>query len=274
MDLTEAKKILVIGGGQAGAQTVTSLRQWGYEGDLKIICDETALPYQRPPLSKAYMKGEMEEHRLYFKPADWYDTQNIEVLSAVAATQIDRSTRTVTLSNGEAAEYDALVLATGSRPRPLPTPGADLDGVFELRGLDDVKTIQPRMVEGKRIVIVGAGYIGLEAAAVARAFGMDVTVLEMADRVLARVTSPLMSEFYTRLHEKHGVTIRTDAKLEALIGSDEHVASAQLADGTTLDCDLVLVGIGILPNVELAEQAGLACNQGIIVEEDARTNDP
>lgn len=275
MDLSTAQNILVIGGGQAAAQAIASLRQWGYEGNLRLIGEETALPYQRPPLSKAYLKGDMDEERLYFKPTDWYETQNVDTSLGLRASAIDRSARTVTCADGTHAPYDALILSTGSRPRPLPTPGADLGGVHELRDLKDVDGLKPVIKPGKRLVIIGAGYIGLEAAAVARQLGAEVTVVEMAPRVLARVTSPVMSKFYTGLHEEHGVRILTDARLDALLGDTAgQVTSAKLADGTELPADVVLVGIGILPNQELAAEAGIACDNGILVDEDARTNDP
>ena len=278
MDLSTAENILVIGGGQAAAQAIASLRQWGYEGGIRLIADEPALPYQRPPLSKAYLKGEMDEERLYFKTAEWYDEQNVRVSLNTRATAIDRSARSVTLSDGTDADYDALILATGSRPRPLTIEGANLKGVHELRDLRDVDGLKPVVTKGQNMVIVGAGYIGLEAAAVARQLGANVTVLEMAPRVLARVTSPVMSAFYTELHEKNGVKIKTEARLTRLSGEDGMVTSAHLADGSALSADLVLVGIGILPNQELAAEAGIACASerggGIIVDEDARTNDP
>ena len=274
MDLSTAANILVIGGGQAAAQATASLRLWGYEGGLRLIGDEEALPYQRPPLSKAYLKGEMDEERLYFKPADWYEAQNVEVSLNTRATAIDRSARMVALSDGASAPYDALLLATGSRPRPLPLAGATLKGVHELRDLRDVDGLKSQVTTGKNMVIVGAGYIGLEAAAVARQLGANVTVLEMAPRVLARVTSPVMSEFYTQIHQKYGVNIMTGARLETLDGEDGRIKSATLADGTSLPADIVLIGIGILPNQELAAEAGIACKNGILVDEDARTNDP
>lgn len=274
MDLSSAQNVVVIGGGQAGAQAIASLRQWGFEGSICLIADERALPYQRPPLSKAYLKGDMDEDRLYFKPQAWYDDQCVDVLTGLSAVSIDRASRLVSLSNGGTVAYDALIIATGSRPRPLPVDGADLEGVFELRGLNHVQALMPETIAGKRIIIVGAGYIGLEAAAVASQLGLDVTVLEMEPRVLSRVTSPVMSQFYTDLHERHGVTIRTGTRLDALIGKNGRVNTAKLADGTEIACDLVLVGIGILPNQELAADAGLACQNGILVDRDARTNDP
>lgn len=274
MDLTGASRIVVIGGGQAGAQALQSLRQGGYTGALTMIGDEPALPYQRPPLSKAYMKGEMTEERLYFRPAPWYQDQNIEVILSTRATGIDRTNRKVELAHGGHVDYDALIIATGSRPRPLPLKGATLQGVHDLRDLSDVERIRPNMIAGRKMVIIGAGYIGLEAAAVARQMGLEVTVLEMAPRVLARVTSPVMSAFFEREHRAQGVIILTDARLDHLDGTDGKVSAAILADGTRLDADIVLVGIGILPNEELARDAGIACNNGILVDRDARTSDP
>ena len=274
MDLSGAKKVVIIGGGQAAAQACASLRLFGFEGAITLIGEEPALPYQRPPLSKAYMKGELAEERLYFKPAAWYEDQNIDTVLSVRATKIDRSAQTVELEHGGAVPYDALIIATGSRPRELPVDGADLDGVFDLRDLADVERIRPRMISGHKMVIVGAGYIGLEAAAVARQMGLEVTVLEMEERVLARVTSPIMSQFFTDEHTRQGADIRTGARLASLKGSDGKVTQAVLADGTELEADIVLVGIGILPNVELAEDAGIACSNGILTDKDARTNDP
>jgi 3-phenylpropionate/trans-cinnamate dioxygenase ferredoxin reductase subunit len=274
LDLTGASRIVVIGGGQAGAQALQSLRQGGYAGALTLVGDEPALPYQRPPLSKAYMKGEMTEERLYFRPAPWYQDQNIEVILSTPAKSVDRANRTVELAHGGHLDYDALIIATGSRPRVLPTKGATLHGVHDLRDLSDVERIRPNMIAGRKMVIVGAGYIGLEAAAVARQMGLDVTVLEMAPRVLARVTSPVMSDFFETEHRAQGVQILTGARLDHLDGDGGKVTAAILADGARIDADIVLVGIGILPNEELARDAGIACNNGILVDRDARTSDP
>ncbi len=274
MDLSSSKNIVIIGGGQAAAQACASLRLFGYAGDITLIGEEAALPYQRPPLSKAYMKGELAEERLYFKPEAWYQDQNIDTVLSVRATRIDREAQAVELSHGGRVSYDALIIATGSRPRALPVEGADLDGVFDLRSLADVERIRPRMIAGQKLVIVGAGYIGLEAAAVARQMGLDVTVLEMEERVLARVTSPVMSTFFEAEHTRQGAHIRTGARLAALAGAEGKVTTAVLADGTELAADMVLVGIGILPNVELAEAAGIACANGIVTDRDARTDDP
>ncbi|NQY39271.1 MAG: FAD-dependent oxidoreductase [Henriciella sp.] len=274
MDLSSAEKVVIIGGGQAAAQACASLRLFGFTGSITLIGEEAALPYQRPPLSKAYMKGELAEERLYFKPAAWYEDQNIDTVLSVRATKIDRSAQIVELEHGGSVPYDALIIATGSRPRALPVEGADLDDVFDLRDLADVERIRPQIISGHKMVIVGGGYIGLEAAAVARQMGLDVTVLEMEERVLARVTSPIMSQFFTDEHTRQGADIRTGARLASLKGADSKVTQAVLADGTELNADIVLVGIGILPNVELAEEAGIACSNGILTDQDARTNDP
>tara|TARA_R110000796_G_scaffold70045_2_gene159464 strand:+ start:13100 stop:14269 length:1170 start_codon:yes stop_codon:yes gene_type:complete len=246
----------------------------GYTGELTLVGEEPALPYQRPPLSKAYMKGEFAEERLYFKPAAWYADNNVELVLSTRATAINRTDRRVELEHGGHLDYDALIIATGSRPRGLPIDGADLEHVYALRGLADVERIRPQMVAGRSILIVGAGYIGLEAAAVAQQMGLKTTVLEMAPRVLARVTSPVMSEFYETEHRRQGVDIRTETSLSKLEGKDGAVTAAQLSDGSKLDADIVLVGIGILPNEELAKDAGIACNNGILVDRDARTSDP
>ena len=274
MDLSDAQSVVIIGAGQAAAQACQSLRMGGYEGALTLIGDEAALPYQRPPLSKAYMKGELPEERLYFKPEAWYEDNDIEVKLGVTAEAIDRQNRLVLLKDGGSVAYDALILATGSRPRALPVEGADLEHVYDLRSLTDVEQIRPQMVEGRKLVIIGAGYIGLEAAAVARQMGLEVSVVEMAERVLARVTSPLMSAFFETEHAAQGVKILTGVRLERLKGEGGAVKAAVLANGDELPADIVLVGIGIVPNVELAEAAGIACKNGIVTDRDARTNDP
>ena len=266
--------VIVIGGGQAGAQAIQSLRLFGFEGHITLVGEEAALPYQRPPLSKAYMKGELGEDRLYFKPAAWYEDNKAETLLSQRVDSIDRSAREVKLNHGGSLPYDALIIATGSRPRALPVEGADLENVFDLRGLADVEHIQPKMIPGRKLVIVGAGYIGLEAAAVARQLGLEVTVLEMEQRALARVTSPVISSFYERLHMEHGVDVRCGARLSKIKGKDGKVTHAVLASGEELEADMILAGIGIVPNVELAAEAGLPCRNGIIVNEDAQTSDP
>ncbi len=273
MDLSDAQSIVIVGAGQAAAQAVQSLRQGGYAGALTLIGEEPHLPYQRPPLSKAYMKGELDEERLYFRLADAYAAWSVDCVLNTRATEIDRAARTLATDHNTYA-YDALILATGARPRALPVPGADLANVFDLRTLGDVEAIKPHMQADKRLVIIGAGYIGLEAAAVARQLGLDVTVLEMAPRVLARVAGPALSAFYEDEHRRQGVAIRTGVQLSHLQGEAGHVSAAVLTSGEVIAADLVLVGIGIVPNDELARAAGLACGNGIYTDRDARSSDP
>ena len=269
----EINSIVIIGAGQAAAQAIASLRQGGYQGAITLIGEETALPYQRPPLSKAYMKGELEESRLYFRPAAWYEQNDIEVMLGQRAQSIDRTSKTVSVENGATVKYDRLLVATGARARVLPVDGADLDHIYDLRTLVDVERIRPQMVGGRRIVIIGAGYIGLEAAAVAHHLDLDVTVIEAADRVLARVTSPTISEFYQGVHKDAGVKIHCGVGLSSFRGVDGALAAAVLDNGEEIEADIALVGIGILPNEELAREAGIACDNGIVVDRDARTSD-
>ena len=265
--------IVIIGAGQAAAQAILSLRQGGFEGKITLIGEEPVPPYQRPPLSKAYMKGEFNEERLFFKPSAWYEDNGVDLMLSMTAQKIDREAKRVEMDHGAHADYDALIIATGSRARKLPAPGADLEGVYDLRDLADVQRIKPNLFDGQRMVIVGAGYIGLEAAAVARQMGLHVTVLEMADRVLARVAGPVISEFYEAEHKRQGVDIKCGAALSSIEGEGGKVTGVQLGDGEILPADLVLVGIGIVPNEELAKEAGLDCDNGIVVDEDARTSD-
>jgi len=266
--------VLIIGAGQASSQCAASLRQGGFEGAITIVGDEPALPYQRPPLSKAYLKGELEESRLYFKPAEWFETQNVNILINCSVTDVNVETNIAKTSDNKTLEFDHLVFATGSRNRQLPMDGAQLKNVFGLRSLKDVDDLRPHVKKGKNLVIIGAGYIGLETAAVANTLGMNVTVLELADRVLARVTSPTISAFYSDLHNSHGVDIKTETSASAAHGKDGKVDSVTLSNGETLPCDALLIGIGILPNIELAKASGIECEDGILVDHEARTNIP
>ncbi len=265
--------VVLIGGGQASAQAIMSLRQWGFEGALTLVGEEVFPPYQRPPLSKAYMKGELAEERLFLRHAPWYEDNRVNLVLATRATSIDRAAARVEIEHHGHIDYDALIIATGSRPRRLDVPGAGLRHVFDLRSLADVERIRPRLGKGRKIIIVGAGFIGLEAAAVASELGLKVTVLEYAPRVLERVTGPYVSDFYQREHRARGVEIRLDARLERFLGDDE-ISGAELDDGTVLPTDLALVGIGIVPNVELAQAAGIDCDDGIVVDRDSRSSDP
>ncbi len=265
--------IVVIGAGQAGASLVAKLRALGHEGKITLIGEEPLPPYQRPPLSKAYLLGEMEVERLYLRPASFYAENDIALLTGRTADAIDRSDKAV-IAGGERIPYAQLALTTGSVPRRLPSAiGGDLPGVHVVRTLADVDAMAPGCVHGARVLIVGGGYIGLEAAAVAAKKGMQVTLVEMADRILQRVASPQTSDYFRDLHRGHGVEIREGIGLTRLTG-DDHVTGAVLSDGTELPLDLVVVGIGIAPATALAEAAGLEIENGIRVDAAGRTSDP
>jgi len=265
--------VVVIGAGQAGASLVTRLRAQGFDGAITLIGDEPVPPYQRPPLSKKYLLGEMALERLYLRPGAAYAEAGIELRTGTQATAIDRAAREVVMGD-ERLGYDMLVLATGSRPRRLPAAiGGDLQGVHVVRTLADVDAMVPGVVSGARVLIVGGGYIGLEAAAVAASRGMQVTLVEMADRILQRVAAPETSDYFRALHARHGVDIREGVGLERLTGEGQ-VQAALLSDGTELDVDMVIVGVGIVPDTALAEDAGLATDNGIAVDAQGRTSDP
>lgn len=266
--------VVVVGAGQAGASLVAKLRAVGFEGDITLIGAEKVPPYQRPPLSKAYLLGDMTEERLYLRPADYYADQNITLRLDTRVTGIDRSAQTITLSNGEMVHYDELALTTGAHPRTLPAAiGGMLDGVFAVRDLSDADAMAPAFTAGKRVLIIGGGYIGLEAAAVASKLGLKVTLVEMAERILQRVAAPETSDYFRALHHDHGVDIREGVGLERLLG-DDHVTGAVLTDGTTLEVDFAVVGVGITPATILAESAGIDVGNGITTDSHGRTSDP
>ncbi len=265
--------VVVIGGGQAGASLVAKLRALGHDGTITLIGAEPSPPYQRPPLSKAYLLGEMEEERLWLRGPDFYAEHNITLRLGAAVTAINPSTKSVRVGD-ETLPYDDLVLTTGSSPRRLPAAiGGDLKGVYTVRTLADVDAMKAEFAPGKRLVIVGGGYIGLEAAAVARKLGLDVTVLEMAPRILQRVASPETSDYFRALHTAHGVRIMEATGLDRLLG-DTSVSGARLASGQEIPADFVIVGVGIVPGTALAEAAGLAIENGIRTDEMGRTSDP
>ncbi|HSG89284.1 MAG TPA: FAD-dependent oxidoreductase [Pseudomonadales bacterium] len=266
-------RTVVVGAGQGAGQLVASLRQDKYEGEILMIGDEPFLPYQRPPLSKAYLAGEMELARVLVRPEKFYEDKDVKVRLNTRVTVIDRAAKTVALDDGSSVEYTNLVLATGSHVRRLRIPGIDLPGVHYLRTIEDVDAIRASVGEGKRMVIIGGGYIGLEVAAVCRKLGMDVTVLEMESRILQRVTTAEMSAYYHKVHTDHGVHIRTGAAASEILGTD-HVTGVKCMDGTELPADAVIVGVGIIPTTELAENAGLDCENGILVDAHCRTSDP
>lgn len=265
--------IIVIGAGQAGAALAAKLRALGYQGALTMIGEETAPPYQRPPLSKAYLLGEMELERLYLRAPSFWADQNVDLRLGARVTAIDPQAKTVTVE-GETISYDQLALTTGSRPRNLPAAiGGDLGNVFTVRTLADVDRMAPAFVKGARALIVGGGYIGLEAAAVASKLGLKVTLIEAAPRILQRVAAPETSDYFRKLHTDHGVEIIEGTGLERLLG-EGRVTGARLADGREIQADVVIVGIGIIPNAELAEAAGLTLENGIRTDETGRTSDP
>ncbi|MTD43239.1 NAD(P)-binding protein [Conexibacter sp. W3-3-2] len=267
-----AERIVVVGAGHASAQLCASLRQDGWAGEILLVGDEPSLPYQRPPLSKTYLAGATTLDELLIRPADFYDKQQVTFRQG-RVTAIDRAARTVALDDGGTLAYDRLVLCLGARPRRLTIPGSDLAGVHQLRDAADIEAIRGSLADTRRAVIVGAGYIGLEAAASLRKLGVDVTVLEVADRVLQRVTAPEVSAFYERVHREEQVDVRVGTAVQALEG-DGRVRGVRLSDGSTLDAQLVIVGIGVVPNVELARDAGLAVDDGIAVDAHGRTEDP
>ena len=263
----------IAGGGHAAAQVDDSLRNDGFTGRMVLVGAEPTLPYQRPPLSKKFLAGELEAERLPIRPAAFYETTHCELMLGNPVASIDAAKRTLRLADGAILDYDRLVLAIGGHARPIPVPGAALPGVHVLRTMADVNAIRAAIKPGLRVVIVGAGYIGLECAATFRKLGLEVTVIEMMDRVMCRVVAPEMSRFYHGEHEAHGVTVLTHRRVSAINGVD-HVTGVECTDGTQIPADLVIVGIGLVPNVDIAASAGIACEDGIVVDENCRTSDP
>jgi 3-phenylpropionate/trans-cinnamate dioxygenase ferredoxin reductase subunit len=264
-------RVVVVGASHAGAQVVASLRQEGWEGEVVLVGDESSLPYQRPPLSKAYLAGKSSLQDLAIRKSDFYDKHDIELVQATV-TSIDRHSRSIVTSDGVARSYDGLALCTGGRARRLDLPGGELPGVHYLRTFSDVEAIRAAALPGRHSTIVGGGYIGLETAASLRALGMEVTVLEASHRVLERVTAPEVSHFYERVHREAGVQIRTGAQVEAIGGRDA-AREVVLADGERVTSDLVIIGVGLVPNVELAAEAGLLVDNGVVIDDFARTSD-
>ncbi len=257
-------KIVIVGAGQAAAQAIASLRGEGYSGAITLVGDEPFLPYQRPPLSKAYLLGKLERDRLFLKPDQFYTDAGIDLRLGVQATAIDRSARRLQLSDNSALAYDKLLLATGTRVRRIKVPGAELAGVHYLRSIADVDLLRPALVPGKTLAVIGGGYIGLEVAAVAIKLGLEVTVFEALDRLMARAVSPVLSEFYLAEHRNAGVKFQLKTGVEGFVGGGR--LSAVRAGGAEHAADLALVGIGVLPNTEIAAAAGLSCDDGIMVD--------
>lgn len=265
--------VVVVGAGQAGASCVAKLRNGGFRGQVTLIGAEPVLPYQRPPLSKAYLLGDMALERLFLRPESFYADHDILLRLGARVMSVDPDAQTLTLKD-DVVSYDELVLTTGSDPRRLPASiGGDLDGVFVVRDLADVDAMAPSFASGARVLIVGGGYIGLEAASVAAKLGLDVTLVEMADRILQRVAAPETSDYFRSLHGGHGVKIREGVGLDRLTG-DTSVTGAILSDGTELAVDFVIVGVGIAPATSLAESAGVALENGIKTDDHGRTSQP
>jgi 3-phenylpropionate/trans-cinnamate dioxygenase ferredoxin reductase subunit len=272
-----SKQIVIAGAGHAAGQVVATLKQKKFDGRIVLVGDEAFLPYQRPPLSKKFLAGDMPAERLHLKPASFYEDPNIDVRLETRIASIDRRARTVSTEGGDSIAYDTLVLATGSRVRKVPVEGSDLSGVHYLRSINDVSAIRGELENAKQVVIIGAGYIGLEVAAVFRQLGLDVTVIEMADRVMSRVVSPQVSEFYQKEHLGHGVKLELSTGLKAFVADQQdgnRVTAVETSDGRRIPADFVVVGVGIIPNTELAEDAGLTVDNGIVVDERCQSSDP
>jgi 3-phenylpropionate/trans-cinnamate dioxygenase ferredoxin reductase subunit len=265
---------LIIGGGQGGYQVAASLREAGYAERVAIVGNESVLPYQRPPLSKAYLLGDTTAERLQLRPQSYYDKHDIDLIVGETATGIDRQARRVTLASGRALAYDHLVLATGARNRALPVPGAEADGVLYLRTLADADAIKERFHAAQSIVVAGAGFIGLELAAVASKFGKQVTVLEALPRCMSRAVSMPVSQFFADAHAAWGVQLLFEARLASIDAAGGRVTGATTVDGRKIPADLVLVGIGIVPETGLAQAAGLTLDNGIAVDGRLLTADP
>ena len=266
--------VVIVGAGHAGGTVAALLRQYGYDKPIVLIGEEPLIPYQRPPLSKAWLKGEADGDSLALRPLEFYAEHGIELRLDLTATFIDRAARTVSLSDGSIVSYDHLILATGARARMLDVPGADLTGVHVLRTAADAEAIKAQLGDGRTLAVVGGGYVGLEVAASARALGAEVVVLEREPRLLARVACDVLSSFFQTYHEDRGVRFELAADVTGFVGAGPRVAGVTLADGRTIACDAAVVGVGAIPNDELAVAAGLEVQGGILVDLEARTSDP
>ena len=265
------QRLVIIGGVLAGAKAAEALRDKGVDGELDVVGDEQHRPYERPPLSKDYLAGKAERESVFVHPADWYAEHDVDLRLDVAATAIDRSAHEVTLADGSTIGYHRLLVATGASPRKLPVPGADASGVHYLRRIEDSEAI--RATFGRRLVVIGAGWIGLEVAAAAREAGSEVTIIEVAELPLLGVLGPEIATVFATLHREHGVDLRLSTKLAEITTDGGRATGALLADGTTIEADAVLVGVGIRPNTDLAEAAGLTVDNGIVVDSVLRSSD-
>jgi 3-phenylpropionate/trans-cinnamate dioxygenase ferredoxin reductase subunit len=269
-----ASSVVIVGAGHAGVQAAASLREEGFEGAITLVSGESHLPYQRPPLSKAFLKGVMDADGLPLRAAQFYPDKAVDLLLGEEATRIDRKARSVELGSGRRVSYGHLVLATGARQRPLYAPGIDLEGVLVLRDLADARVMRERLGVARRIVVVGAGFIGLEIAATATSLGGEVTIVEVSPRPLGRAVSPATSAFLLEAHQAFGARILLGVGIVALHGENHKLNAVELSDGALLPADLAIIGIGVLPEDRVARQSGLACDNGIIVDEHLETSDP
>jgi 3-phenylpropionate/trans-cinnamate dioxygenase ferredoxin reductase subunit len=267
-------RIIIAGAGHAGGSAAAMLRQLGWKTGITLVGDEPLPPYQRPPLSKAWLTGEADADSLVLRPLGFYNDADIELKLGLSVTKIDPAEHRVTFSDGDTMHYAHLILATGSRARRIPLPGIDLDNVLELRTAADADKLKAVLGQGKRLAVVGGGYIGLEAAASARTLGAEATIIEIAPRVLARVACETLSNFFQDFHRAQGVAIELNAGVQALEGVNGTVTGVRLADGRVIPCDAALIGVGGVPNEELARDAGIECDGGIVVDLNARTSDP
>ncbi len=272
--MTNRPSFVIVGASLAGAKAAQALREEGFDGRITLIGDEAHRPYERPPLSKDYMQGKSEREKVFVHPQGWYAEHDIDLQMGVAVAAVDRDAKQVALADGRAIPYDKLLLTTGSSPRPLMLPGAELAGVHYLRRIEDSEQIKAAFDRGARVGIIGAGWIGLEAAAAARGAGLDVTVLEQAELPLVRVLGPQVARVFAELHRVHGVDLRLDQQVAEIGGANGAVTGIRLADGSEVPADVVLVGVGITPNTRLALAAGLAVDNGITVDEHLQTSDP
>jgi 3-phenylpropionate/trans-cinnamate dioxygenase ferredoxin reductase subunit len=272
--MSEHSNVVIVGASLAGAKAAEALREKGHAGTITLICDEAELPYERPPLSKAYLQGSADLDGLFVHEQQWYADNNVDLRLGAGATAIDRPNHEVVLEGGARLHYDKLLLTTGSSPRHLDIPGTDLDGVHHLRRIGDSDRLRAAFQGGAPVAIIGAGWIGLETAAAARSAGLDVTVLEMGQLPLLRVLGPEVAQLFADLHTRNGVDMRFGVQITQIVGEDGAVTGVALADGTTIPAGTVVVGVGITPNVGLAEAAGLDVGDGIIVDEHLRSSDP
>ena len=265
------QKIIIIGGGQAGCQTATSLRTLGFLGEISIYCSENYLPYQRPPLSKKFLLGELDKERLFFKPEKFYRDNNINFFLNSYVTKIEIDNKKIFLNNNEEDSYDKLVIATGTKPREIDVDKDSAKNIFYLRSIDDVLEIKGKVQSSKKVAIIGGGYIGLEVAAILKKLGLSVTIIEMAGRILERVTSQIISDFYTKVHNEEGVKILTSTSVESITKKSKDMEI--LTNNGSINADFIVVGIGVIPCDELASESGLKVQNGILVNEFCETSE-